>query len=953
MNKLEYALKYAKAGLKIFPLHWITEDGKCSCGKPDCVRNSWGKHTIWKLAPDSHKNATNDLATVESWWTQYPNANIGLACSANGLFVVDVDLHEGKANGFESLDDFETTAGKELNDVGAGRIYSGVTQNTGGGGVHMLFRAPGNLTTAPSGLGRNYPGVDFKFNGYILLEPSNHASGRFYEFETNDKGESVSLNKLLNGDIPPLAPALIWFLQNQQTPNYSPARYTVPRRDIDSDDIEQIREALNCIPFDGIEYDDKLKIGMGLQFALPGGDGKSLYFDWLYQNLGSRFKTKQSEKHWRSFKYRSGGRTIASVFEIAAQFGFENEGKKGTYIDESDYVMLELSPVATEVREGDVIMLDAVPDKNTPSQILMLKYWYENDLPQGSIYVDETVKTFPAGGLLDYQKTYIIDKWEREGIPQFPDYDFLHIPRAPINYPYFMDFDSDGDPVEVLNPNYQPPARQDSALINSSMTAGGMRGQNFVIPVTSNSELAKKLHEIATRPNPIGDGWPTQDQYEQAHQQLGNIRSLCALYDWHVQRSTVYVHELSLAFALVVSSTILAGRFSHKGLTTNLFTILIAPTSIGKTLTMQLMSQVLDEAGEGLRMGPNDIISDKGFYNDLKANRAKLFAIDEWGHLQKTIFSEKANGSQQLIRRALLSSFTAFGAVHNKTASRADDKNFKAVDLGPLCPSVFGATTEVAMFESLNKSFVDDGFLTRFLLLNVNADAIPEATKSIVTDNEQCRRAFFEWYNTVRNVFRTASLDYPEWENAKCDTFAVTEMQTSAESEALLTAIKEIETERKKTDEQFGNIFARMRELVIRIAMTFEIAARPTSKIIEKSSVEFAFNLVNELLTSSYETAKRRIVSNGMESLIRDVMEHMTKRQKAYTYSQMKDKTVLGTVTNPREAREALNEMLDRRLLRKFRPKERKRGRPELLFSPATLNGLCSDILNTGNWEEC
>lgn len=952
MNKKEYALNYAKAGLKIFPLHWITEDGKCSCGKPDCVKNSWGKHTIYKLAPDSHKNATNDLATIEKWWSAYPDANIGLACSANGLFVVDVDLHEGKANGFESLDDFETTAGDALGDVAQGRVFSGVTQHTGGGGVHMLFRAPANLATAPSGLGRNYPGVDFKFNGYILLEPSNHASGRFYEFETNDKGVSVSLTKLLNGDIPPLAPALIWFLQNQQTPNYSPARYTVPRRDIDSDDIDQIREALNCIPFDGIDYDEKLKIGMGLQFALPGGDGKALYFDWLHSNLGSRFKIKQSEKHWRSFKYRSGGRTIASVFEIAANFGFVNEGKPGTFVDEADYIMLELSPVATEVKEGDVIMLDAIADNNSPSKIFMLKYWYENGLPEGSIFIDESVRTFPVGGLLDYQKTYIIDKWQREGIGQFPDMAFLDLPITPINYPYFIDFDDEGEEVTILNPSYQPPARQDAALINSGMTSGGMRGQNFVIPVTGDDELNRKLQEIATRPNPIGDGWPTQDQYEQAHAQLGNIRSLCALYDWHVQRSGQYVHELSLTFALSVMSTLLAGRFTHKGLTTNLYMILIAETSIGKTMTIQLMSQVFAECKEDLRVGPSDIVSDKGFYNDLKTNRAKLFPIDEWGHLQRTIFSEKANGSQQLIRRALLSAFTAFGSTHNKTASRADDKNFKAVDLGPLCPSIFGCSTEVAMFETLNKSFVDDGFLTRFLLMMVNGDAIPEAPKTIVTENDQCRRAFFEWYNQARGIFKGPSLDYPEWENAKCDTFVVTEMAVSAESEALLTAIKEIESDMKRNGGDFGNIFARMREIVIRMAITFEIAARPHSKVIERASVELAFKLVRELLKSSHATATRRIVANQTEAIIRDVMEFMEKGQHAYTYNQMKVKTPIKDY-QLREQREALNEMLDRRMLRKFRPKEKKRGRPELLFAPTACRGLCSDILNTGNWEEC
>lgn len=947
MNNKEYALSYAKAGLKIFPLHWITESGKCSCGKADCIPNSNGKHTIWKCAPDSHKNATSDVTTIEKWWSEYPNANIGMACSANGIFALDVDLHAGKANGFESLDDFETTIGDEWHDQSKARIYSAVTQNTGGGGVHMLFRAPENMVSAPSGLGRNYPGIDFKFNGYILLEPSNHRSGRFYEFDKNDKGESVAFNKLISGEIPPLAPALVHFLEKQISPDYSPARFTVRPRDIDQDDFEQIREALACIPFDGIDYDEKLKVGMGLQSALPGGTGKSLYFDWLHSALGSRFKVKQSEKHWRSFKYRSGGRSIASVFEIAANFGYINEGKRGTYIDVNDYVNMELTPVAREVKEGDVIPLDKITGTTNTEY---LRYLVDSDLPDGSIYVEHNLLYFPDGGFNDWQRTYLINLWDNNGMSANTDADVWSIPKTPINYPYFLDFDDDGQPIDVINPDYVPIEQTVSAQIPIGMTAAN-RNQTMRIPVTSDETLTRKLMEMAVRPNISGQGWPTQDQMEAAHSQLGNIRPLCALYDWHVQRSPRYAHELSLAFALMTMSTILSGRFSHRGLTSNLFAVVIAPTSIGKTVLLNLFGEVLTECAEGMRVGPKEIISDKGFYNDLKDNRAKLFGIDEWGKFQKEIFNERANSSQKLIRRSLLSVFSAFSTPSNKTASRADDKNFKAVELGPLCPSVFGITTPVDFYDSLNISFIDDGFLTRFLLMEITEDSLIGRKESI-TDNDQVRRIFMEWFNTARTVWKRATMDYPEWENAKCDTNCITEMDVSQDAAAALSAIGEIEDDYKKTDKVFGNVFARLRELVVRVSIIFEIAARPYSQQIELSSVELSFKLVSEILTNSYNTAKRRIAPNEGESINREIMDYFAQTQAPALYGELRSKSKLADLP-PREAREVINEMYMQGRLLRFKAKERKRGAIKMFYISSQFRNLFNQIVSGDEYEEC
>jgi putative DNA primase/helicase len=73
---LSAALSYAARGWAVFPLN-----GKLP------LKGSHG-----------HLDATTDAAQVRRWWTKYPDANIGLACSSTrGPVVIDVDGPEGDA----------------------------------------------------------------------------------------------------------------------------------------------------------------------------------------------------------------------------------------------------------------------------------------------------------------------------------------------------------------------------------------------------------------------------------------------------------------------------------------------------------------------------------------------------------------------------------------------------------------------------------------------------------------------------------------------------------------------------------------------------------------------------------------------------------------------------------------------------------------------------------------
>jgi len=99
------ALAYAaRLNWKVFPCYSVGENRVCSCGDMAC--NSPGKHP---RAENGFKAATTDEGIIRQWWTQGPDANIGVATgAASGFDVLDVDPRHG---GNESLEDLEGTTG--------------------------------------------------------------------------------------------------------------------------------------------------------------------------------------------------------------------------------------------------------------------------------------------------------------------------------------------------------------------------------------------------------------------------------------------------------------------------------------------------------------------------------------------------------------------------------------------------------------------------------------------------------------------------------------------------------------------------------------------------------------------------------------------------------------------------------------------------------------------------
>src|SRR5262249_24437653 len=121
------------------------------------------------LVAGGFKAATTDPDQIRRWWTETPEANIGVATGAiSRIAVLDVDHTKGGDKSWLDL------VAKH------GQMPETLRQRTQSGGVHFVFQSVAGLRNSVNKLG---DGLDIKSDGgYIVAAPSV-VNGRSYTWE--------------------------------------------------------------------------------------------------------------------------------------------------------------------------------------------------------------------------------------------------------------------------------------------------------------------------------------------------------------------------------------------------------------------------------------------------------------------------------------------------------------------------------------------------------------------------------------------------------------------------------------------------------------------------------------------------------------------------------------------------------------------------------------------------
>ncbi len=169
-------------GWKIFPLYGLDSNWVCMCGNSHEFDQSAGKHP---LTVNGMKAASSSGDRIDDWLER--TTNFGVACKESGICVLDVDPRNGGFESFEKLqDDFpevdwQTISARTGEQWWLNQEIEGPDDFVSRG-QHIYFSAPKDMLFRAN-LGDDYPGIDIKHNGYVVLPGSKHHSRTFYSWE--------------------------------------------------------------------------------------------------------------------------------------------------------------------------------------------------------------------------------------------------------------------------------------------------------------------------------------------------------------------------------------------------------------------------------------------------------------------------------------------------------------------------------------------------------------------------------------------------------------------------------------------------------------------------------------------------------------------------------------------------------------------------------------------------
>ena len=126
-----------------------------------------GKRALVRWQAFQYRRA--DVPEIAEWFRRWPDANIAIVTGiVSGLVVLDLDPRHGAHASLESLQQAH------------GALPDTVEVSTGGGGRHLYFAHPGDVTHNRVGMA---PGIDLRGDGgYVVAPPSIHATGEPYRW---------------------------------------------------------------------------------------------------------------------------------------------------------------------------------------------------------------------------------------------------------------------------------------------------------------------------------------------------------------------------------------------------------------------------------------------------------------------------------------------------------------------------------------------------------------------------------------------------------------------------------------------------------------------------------------------------------------------------------------------------------------------------------------------------
>jgi hypothetical protein len=278
----DHALAYARRGWAVFP---------CANKKP--------------LVERGFLCATTDEAQIRSWWERWPQAEIGVACGASGLAVVDLDVGKGK----DGVASFHRLCDDH------GRHGCGLVAITPRGGRHYIYLMP----SPPIGCGVDVlpgSGIDVRADGgYVIVPSLDGGGGR--EWLEGDPLDPSDLCPMPAWTQATLAPRKRVAMSTGSAPGGDDGD-TVPLLPAMRRLIESALPHIDCDP-----RETWIRVGMALRNTGAGDEAYQLWCEW--SSKSPKYDEQVQRQQWQSLRqWRHDGREVGirTLFWMAEQEGW-------------------------------------------------------------------------------------------------------------------------------------------------------------------------------------------------------------------------------------------------------------------------------------------------------------------------------------------------------------------------------------------------------------------------------------------------------------------------------------------------------------------------------------------------------------------------------------------------------------------------------------------------------
>jgi hypothetical protein len=296
------------------------------------------------------------------------------------------------------------------------------------------------------------------------------------------------------------------------------------------------------------------------------------------------------------------------------------------------------------------------------------------------------------------------------------------------------------------------------------------------------------------------------------------------------------VKEISIVAALGLFSGICgkAWHIPQSGL--NNYIILLAKSGVGKEAMHSGIALLIKACCEKMPefqrfVSFNEFASAQALVKTCASNNSFVNVMGEFGRKIRRMSTDHRDQNLQAIRTMITNLYQKSGPQSIIGGLQYSDKEKNIESVSGVAYSLIGESTPGTFYESLNSSMIEDGFLSRFIIISYNGERVPANRNQVLLPDDLLRDALIKLASQALVLNGTGKA------------------QSIGRNEIVAGIFNDFEIEcddniNSSDDESFRQMWNRASLKAMRIAGLLAVADNWITPVIEKHHAEWAINLI-------------------------------------------------------------------------------------------------------------